>query len=236
MKADKKAGENGGGTVITVLSVAEAEGARGKYTAELCISDGIREERRTLLLFRWFCRLYAGDGAMPDTDGLPFTGEILSQERCDALLLASEASDAAVKAAGILAYGDCTEKMLFEKLRRKGFSAEASAGAVRWADEKRYIREEDYLERFMHSLCEKKRYGIRRIRQEVYNKRFSAELVKERFAEIAETLDFRGALDERIARLPARALDDPEQRRRTTASLLRYGFTPDEITAAIKSR
>ena len=217
--------------MIQVLSVEDAEGAKGKYSITLAISGGgdgsggtEHEERKNLLVFRYFC---------PE---LPATGEFLSEEQCEALLLADESSRAAVKAVGFLAYGDQTAKKLTEKLRAKGFSKEACAEAVRWALDKRYIREDEQLERFMHVLCESKRYGLRRIRQEVYSRGFAADTVKAHFSDIAETLDFDAALDERLKKIPSETLSDPDKTRRLTASLLRYGFSPDEIHRALKRK
>ena len=211
--------------LITVLSVLGAEeinakNGKGIYEITVSISDGTHEERKTLLVFRYFC---------PE---LPCTGEFLSGERYDALLLADESSRAARKAVDLLACGDQTAKALSEKLRSRGFSKEAISEALRYVLEKRYIREDEQLERFMRQLCDVKRYGLRRIRQEVFAKGFSEECVKTHFAEFAETLDFSSALDVRLSKLRGGIPEDADARRKLIASLMRYGFSPDEIKRA----
>lgn len=207
----------------------DAEGAKGKYIVTLSMTgtspDGTeREERKKLLLFRYFC------------PALPATGAFLSQEECDALLLADEASRAAVKAVGILAYGDQTAKRLSDKLRAKGFSREACDLALRYVLDKRYIREDEQLEHFMHVLCETKHYGLRRIRQEVYARGFSEQTIRLWFSSTAESLDFDAALEKRLEKVPEETFSDPDKVQRLTASLLRYGFSTDEIRRGLRNK
>ena len=218
---------------IKVLSVEDAEGAKGKYIVTLSMTaaadDGTEhEERKNLLLFRYFCQA--------QNASLPATGAFLSQEECDALLLADEASRAAVKAVGILAYGDQTAKRLSDKLRAKGFSREACDLALRYVLDKRYIREDEQLEHFMHVLCETKHYGLRRIRQEVYARGFSEQTIRLWFSSTAESLDFDAALEKRLEKVPEETFSDPDKVQRLTASLLRYGFSTDEIRRALRKR
>ena len=214
---------------IKVLSVEDAEGAKGKYIVTLSMTgtspDGTEhEERKNLLLFRYFC------------PALPATGAFLSEEECDALLLADEASRAAVKAVGILAYGDQTAKRLSDKLRAKGFSREACDLALRYVLDKRYIREDEQLEHFMHVLCETKHYGLRRIRQEVYARGFSEQTIRLWFSSVAESLDFDAALEKRLEKVPEETFSDPDKVQRLTASLLRYGFSTDEIRRGLRNK
>lgn len=210
----------------------DAEGAKGKYIVTLSMTGTSpagnfpagteREERKKLLLFRYFCPV------------LPATGAFLSEEECDALLLADEASRAAVKAVGILAYGDQTAKRLSDKLRAKGFSREACDLVLRYVLDKCYIREDEHLDHFMHELCETKHYGLRRIRQEVYAKGFSEQTIRLWFSSVAESLDFDAALEARLEKVPEETFSDPDKLQRLTASLLRYGFSTDEIKRGLK--
>ena len=223
---------------IKVLSVEDAEGAKGKYIVTLSMTgtspDGTEhEERKNLLLFRYFCQAQT---VRTQIASLPATGAFLSQEECDALLLADEASRAAVKAVGILAYGDQTAKRLSDKLRAKGFSREACDQALRYVLDKRYIREDEQLDHFMHVLCETKHYGLRRIRQEVYARGFSEQTIRLWFSSVAESLDFDAALEKRLEKVPEETFSDPDKVQRLTASLLRYGFSTDEIRRGLRNK
>ena len=215
--------------LITVTEVNQAENSRGKFLITVKLSTGQNEEVRTFSVFRYFLKnpIFGG---MP-----PSVGEFLGAEKFEALEFAESCSNAAIRAVNFLAYGDNTAKKLSDKLRQKGFSREAAAEAVRFCVEKRYIDEEDQLRRLMELLCEKKKYGLRRIRQEVYNKGFSEDTVKAVFEECASSLDFDAAVEDRVRRLGADAFSTPEKKKKHVSSLLRYGFSMDEINRALKS-
>ena len=161
-------------------------------------------------------------------------GDFLGADKFEALEFAEVCSNAAIKAVSLLSYGDNTAKKLSDKLRQKGFSKEAAAEAVRFCVEKRYIDEEDQLKRLMELLCEKKKYGMRRIRQEVWQKGFSEDVLKAHFEENAAELDFDAAVYDRVKRLGKDAFSTPEQKKKHVSSLLRYGFSMDEINGALK--
>ncbi len=213
---------------ITVTGVEVPEGSRGVLYVTVKLSDGVHEEVKELKLFRYFLKktVYG--------DTLPATGEFPGAERYEALLSASEATSATIKAVDLLAFGDCTVKKLSEKLRSRGFSKESIEGACAFALDKGYIREEEHLARLMETLCEKKKYGIRRIRSEVYAKGFSEEAVKAVFEEVACRLDFDGALVDRLAKVKGGIPVDPLGKKKLYASLLRYGFTPEEISRHLR--
>ncbi|MBR5869562.1 MAG: regulatory protein RecX [Clostridia bacterium] len=215
--------------LITVTEVNQAENSRGKFLITVKLSTGQHEEVRTFSVFRYFLKnpIFGGD--------VPKVGDFLSSEKFEALEFAETCSNAAIRAVNFLAYGDNTAKKLSEKLRQKGFSRDAAAEAVRFCVEKRYINEEDQLRRLMELLCEKKKYGLRRIRQEVYNKGFSEDTVKAVFEECAAELDFDAAVTDRVRRLGADAFSSPEKKKKQVSSLLRYGFSMDEINRALKA-
>ena len=77
--------------------------------------------------------------------------------------------------------------------------------------------------------------GLRRIRQEVFTKGFAEETVKAIFEETAAELDFDAAVYDRVKKLGAAAFADPLARKRQIASLLRYGFSMEEINRALRS-
>lgn len=215
--------------LITVTDVQASEGSRGKFLITVKLSTGQHEEIRTFSVFRYFLKNPVFSGIVPSV------GDFLGAEKFEALEFAEECSGAAIKAVSFLAFGDNTAKKLSEKLRQKGFSREAAAEAVRFCVEKHYINEEDHLRRLMEQLCERKKYGLRRIRQEVYNKGFSEETVNAVFEDCAAELDFDAAATERVKKLGADAFSTPEKKKKQVSSLLRYGFSMDEINRALKA-
>ena len=214
--------------LITVTDVQTAEGSKGKFLITVKLSTGQHEEVRTFPVFRYFLKneIFRGEP--------PAVGDFLGADKFEALEFAEACSGAAIKAVSLLAYGDNTAKKLSDKLRQKGFSRDAAAEAVRFCVEKRYIDEEDQLKRMMELLCERKKYGLRRIRQEVWQKGFSEEVLKAHFEENAAELDFDAAVFERVKRLGRDAFSAPEKKKKQVSSLLRYGFSMDEINGALK--
>ncbi len=216
---------------LAVTNVEEAEGARGQFSVTVKLSgDGEgMEEERTFSVFRYFLKnteYFRGN--------IPVVGEFLSREAFEALEMGEEATKATLKAVSMLAYTDRTAKKLAEQLRQKGFSAEAAEAAVAFCIEKRYIREEEQLRRLMTLLCEKKQYGVRRIRNEVYQKGFAKATVDAVWEDMLDVLDFEGALDLRMQKLGRGAFVSPREKQKTYASLMRYGFSADEIGRAYK--
>ena len=222
--------------LITVTDVQTAEGSRGKFLITVKLSTGHNarqnavqhEEVRTFPVFRYFLKneIFSGEP--------PRVGDFLGADKFEALEFAEACSNAAIKAVSLLAFGDNTAKKLCDKLRQKGFSRDAAAEAVRFCVEKRYIDEPDQLQRLMELLCDKKRYGLRRIRQEVWQKGFSEDVVKAHFEEYASALDFDAAVYDRVKRLGSDAFSTPEQKKKHVSSLLRCGFSMDEINRAMK--
>ena len=214
--------------LITVTDVQTAEGSKGKFLITVKLSTGQHEEVRTFSVFRYFLKneIFCGEP--------PAVGDFLGADKFEALEFAEACSNAAIKAVSLLAFGDNTAKKLSDKLRQKGFSRDAAAEAVRFCVEKRYIDEEDQLKRLMELLCEKKKYGVRRIRQEVWQKGFSEDVLKAHFEENAAELDFDAAVYDRVKRLGKDAFSTHEQKKKHVSSLLRYGFSMDEINRALK--
>ena len=75
---------------------------------------------------------------------------------------------------------------------------------------------------------------MRRIRQEVWQKGFSEDVLKAHFEENAAELDFDAAVFERVKRLGRDAFSAPEKKKKHVSSLLRYGFSMDEVNGALK--
>ena len=146
-----------------------------------------------------------------------------------------EATQAIDKGLALLHYGDHTEKLMMEKLQRRGFSPEACRAAVDYFRNSRYINEREYMKRHMTYLCERKRYGRDRIRRELMKKGFSRDAFDAVFEEWSETLDYSEACRYRIIKMGgAASFTDPKTRVRYMAALVRCGFSPAEIREVLR--
>ena len=162
---------------ITVKSVKKREGT-DRYTIcfTLCGDGGTEEQSHVLL------------GAF-----LPFevaVGDRLCAEEYEEFVRGAESSAAAYKGADLLDLGDHSQKMLCDKLRRKGFSAEAAERACSYLAKKGMLREGDYMVRCMEYLCAKKRYGPMRIRAELIRKGIRVSRYAEVYEQTMQSLDF----------------------------------------------
>lgn len=204
---------------ITVKSVKKREGT-DRYTIcfTLCGDGGTEEQSHVLL------------GAF-----LPFevaVGDRLCAEEYEEFVRGVESSAAAYKGADLLDLGDHSQKMLCDKLRRKGFSAEAAERACSYLAKKGMLREGDYMVRCMEYLCTKKRYGPMRIRAELIRKGIRVSRYAEVYEQTMQLLDFEEALQKRVLQLRPTAFS-AQQRQKTIAALQRCGFPLPMIRRAL---
>ena len=130
-------------------------------------------------------------------------------------------------ALNMLAYAECTEAALYEKLIKKGYSSDSVDFAVEYVISKGFLDEYRYLERFVDFLAVKKNFGKRRIAFEVYKKKFDREKASE-LPRLLEKYDF-----EEIAFNAAKKLHKPD-REKLFASLMRLGHSSSDAGAVCK--
>ena len=153
------------------------------------------------------------------------------REKYDAICNASEIHRAVRLGANLLGYGRASEKALAIKLIRKGISKDVATEAVRRLRECGYIDPD--RDAVAHAeLCSRKLWGRKRIASELYEKGYSDSSIKRAIAELEETVDFVEVCYERISRL-GELPEDRDKMRKIIASLVRYGFSTDEIKEAI---
>ena len=138
------------------------------------------------------------------------------------------------KAFVFLSYGDLSRKKLIEKLRRT-FPPELCAQTADRLEERGYLNDLRLAERYAESYYEIRSYGPMRIRQELYGKGFSREVI-EQVMEPYQELDHR----EKIAALlekkyPRETLSDPAVRRKASDWLRRNGYNWTEISEVLRS-
>ena len=139
------------------------------------------------------------------------------KDRSDKNEQIDESSKKAIKSAlNILSYADNTAFTLRRKLRAKGYDAEQTEQAVEYCIDKGFLDEERMIENAVRSMVHFKKWGVRRIKQELRVKGFSSDMI--------ESFDFEPYQDEieenynYILEKKGGVLDD-----KTRAFLLRYG-------------
>ena len=128
-------------------------------------------------------------------------------------------------ALNILDYADNTEQKLREKLRRKGYTEAQTDFAAEYVKSIGVLDDARFIARESERLATAKLYGRRRIAQELYAKGFRRDDI---VALDLSGIDFPALCARRITKTRSRYPDD----RKMYVSLLRYGFTPDDISSA----
>lgn len=164
---------------------------------------------------------------------LPTVGEIGEEEL---LHLRREAQICDAIGAGLRSLGanGCSARHLAQKLRMRGFDAETAGEAVAELAEKGYLKEEESALREAEKGITKL-WGDRRILADLQAKGYTGGALKYAAARLrAEDGAARCALLMRKRRMQLST--DEAELRRTLASLIRYGYTQDEIKRALQMR
>ena len=128
----------------------------------------------------------------------------------------------------LLSYRPMSCKELREKLVQKGEDPVCAEEAVQWLQEHRFLDDARYAGMVVRHYAGKG-YGAGRIRQELQRRGIPRELWEDALGELPES-------DDRLDRYLASKLKDPEDRvqiQKISASLVRRGFSWEEIRAAL---
>ena len=150
----------------------------------------------------------------------------------DRLTAAQERTVTVREAAAILTTGDKSASAIMRKLTAKGRSKEAAQYAVDLLKKRGYLNEEDACRRIAETLVRSKHYGRRRVRDYLISHGYDVKTA-ETAAEAVPDEDIADALAYHFARKfrNYRELTLPEKKK-ATASLMRLGFTYQEIQSA----
>lgn len=133
-------------------------------------------------------------------------------------------------AVSLLSRRDHSEKELMNKLSLKGYSD----GAEKAIDKLRaggYVSDERFARLYVRELQTFKKYGKRRIEQELYRKGIDREIIRE----VLDETDFdESELVSLIKRKYGRYLSDEKGVAKTINGLLRMGYCYSEIRSALK--
>ncbi len=133
-------------------------------------------------------------------------------------------------AVSLLARRDHSEKELLDKLRVKGYK-DGAVKAVEKLKTGGYVDDERFARLFTRELQTLKKYGKRRIEQELYRKGIDRDII----GEVLDETEFdKSELVSLIERKYGRYLSDEKGIQKTVNSLLRMGYSYGEIRDALK--
>ena len=154
--------------------------------------------------------------------------EFLGMDRSAAL------SRAIARMKGILSYSGVSRRMLIQKLKGYDFSEEICTTAADYAVEHGMVREDVQVEHAIDTYLRRKYWGRRRIAAELSAKGYPREVIESALADIPEE-DFMHALHVILERKYGEIPADPQEKQKMILSLLRMGYSGNEIKDALAS-
>ena len=162
-------------------------------------------------------------------------GDDIDDERLHQLLQDSAAHRAHEKALYLLEHRAHSKKELADKIARAEFDRDAADAAADRMEELGLVDDEQYARRLAQELFERRKFGARRVRQELQQKGIDAgiiSLVLEEFS--PETDENAEKIRDIVERKYPTAWEDEKVRRRAVAALQRYGYKLDDIFAVLR--
>lgn len=183
--------------------------------------DAGNKERRKLLIFT---NQYLELGLRK--------GMILDEDTFDALEKCSRECLAIRKGSDLLAYSSSSRKRLIDRLKNKGIDRETAESAASHLAKIGAINEDLNAEHEVSS-CLRKLWGKKRIYQELLAKGYEKEHIANAIEDISKDQMIENCVA--LFRKKHKMLpDDPNVRKKIVGSLVRYGYTFDEIKRAFE--
>ena len=156
-------------------------------------------------------------------------GMELSDDLLEELQAAESRLSCIQKAFSHLAYGDLSKKRLYEKLRRH-FEAPLCRETVDLFEERGYLNDLRLAERYADNYYSLRSYGPMRIRQELYGKGFTQEVI-DTVLEAYRSMDHREQIAELLEKkFRGQSLNDPAVKKKAAAWLNRQGYGWSEVS------
>lgn len=154
-------------------------------------------------------------------------GDELDADALSRLREAAGVSNIKAKAAELVSRKAMSRRSLERKLREKGGTEEEIAEAVELLEGMGALNDADYAATLARQ-CAAKGYGPAKIRSKLYEKGVPRELWEEAMRDLP---DDGGQIDAYLRRKLAGTMPDADEKRRLTASLLRKGFSWEDVKA-----
>ena len=178
------------------------------------------------------------DRSLGGEEGRPYlaAGQPVDEGIYNALRSAAERTKAVRDAASLLSASEKSRSELLRRLKERGHAPEAAEHAVALLEKKGLLDDAAACRRYAGSAVSRRRVGRARIEAELLARGYSREDARSAADSVPEE-EIRAALLWQI-RHNAPALLDPaadrRERQKAAAALVRKGFSPDEIRAALK--
>ena len=154
--------------------------------------------------------------------------DYLRMERSAAL------SRAIARMKGILSYSGVSRRTLIHKLKGYDFSEEICEYAADYAVEHGMVKEDVQVEHAIDTYLRRKYWGRRRIVAELSAKGYPREVIENALSEIPEE-EFMHALHVILVKKYGEIPADPQEKQKMILSLLRMGYSGNEIKDALAS-
>lgn len=210
-----------GGLQMAVISLrASQDGERIGVSLELCdTARGLRERQLLAVSTELFADLGIAKGS-------------ISPNAYDALLHASQLTEAMRRAVSMLGYGANSARSLEQKLRARGFTARVATQAVARLADKGYLREASDACRVAQRSLDKG-WGMRRILDDLRHRGYDADAV-EQAREVLSEEDFYERCACAARKKSPVPPTDIQEKRKLTDFLMRYGYGGDQIRYALQ--
>ena len=159
-------------------------------------------------------------------------GDWLEEEGLEELVERSDARRAREKALYLLEHRSHSKRELTEKIARTAASRQAAQAAADHLEELGLLDDQAYAESYAKELFLRKRYGVRRVRQELARKGIDREIIDQVLA-LYEDQDPGEAISLVLERRYPQWRQDERVRRRAVAALQRLGYSYEQIRSAL---
>lgn len=161
-------------------------------------------------------------------------GSDISEEEYLGMDRSASLSRAIARMKGILSYSGVSRRTLIQKLKGYDFSEEICVCAADYAVDHGMVREDVQVEHAIDTYLHRKYWGRRRITAELSAKGYPREVIDNALAQIPEE-DFMRALHVILVKKYGEIPADPQEKQKMILSLLRMGYSGNEIKDALAS-
>lgn len=157
-------------------------------------------------------------------EGMDLDSELVAE-----IQKSAKSSDTKVRAANMISARPLSKQELQKRLVQKGSGEEDAAAAVEWLEDMGAVNDEAYAATLVRHYSARG-YGVLRIREELRRRGVPRELWDNALEERPESSE---TLDALIQKKCKGDLSDPKERKRVADSLMRRGFSWNEVRAAL---
>lgn len=141
------------------------------------------------------------------------------------------------KALQIIERSPQSEKVLINKLAKKGFDSDTCGKVIDWLKDYGFINDERYAEAILNDKLKISKQGRYRVRQKLFQKQLDKELIDKTIANIDENIEYANAIElaqKKLENLQAKESDRRKLYNKLTGHLANKGYPYNTIKKAVK--